>query len=122
MEESPDQTVRDSVVFSMANMKDFEALQFIVNSPDIDEILKMGAIDRNYALLRDVLLQQPSAQDVKFISNCMEILPIQELREPLLAAKSKVPALFDTQSEQQFSRAIQKIDREGIAANPKWEE
>lgn len=75
----------------MQMLSDLEALRMVVQHPKVDNIMKKGMIDNNYYLLEEVLLNDPTPQDVEFTVTCMELLPIKDLYMPLKTAIEAMP-------------------------------
>ena len=115
--ESTSQIVKDSAMYSLAELSDLDAFKSIINS-DADKDLKVYAIDVNYKFI-DQLLDNTSLSnnDLTFVLECMTILPINN-------AKSKLEAINKNVSykdlSKQLNEVIKLIELNGMDANNKW--
>ncbi|MBO5321993.1 MAG: hypothetical protein J6B22_05245 [Clostridia bacterium] len=78
-----DDKLKDSAVFSLMNIRDYDAVKAIILDPTIDEELKVACVSRNPKTFIDVINGNPTKEDVEFILDCMEIYPLKELAEPM---------------------------------------
>lgn len=90
-----DQKVKDSIVYAMQMLGDLEALRMVVHHPHVDDVMKKGMIDNNSYLLEELLRNQPDQQDVAFVVECMELLPVKDLYGPLKSAIEAMPQALD---------------------------
>ena len=118
---SNDPVMKDAMIFSLANANDIDALEFIINCPKVDNIMKITSVERNYAVLRDLLNNEPTVENIDFVVDCMKILPINQLEKPLLDAKTKISAKLSLSMDKEFKDVIQEISNNGVDANYKWE-
>lgn len=113
---SENATLKDSIVGSLMLMGDYDALQMIVNSADVDEIMKSGTIDGNYYVLEEILQNQPTKADIDFTVKCMEILPVADLYEPLETAISAFPQQLSAGELSEYTTVLDKIRADGVPA------
>ena len=78
-----DDKLKDAAVFSLMNIRDYDAVKAIILDPTIDEELKVACVSRNPKTFIDVINGNPTKEDVEFILDCMEIYPLKELAEPM---------------------------------------
>ena len=78
-----DDKLKDAAVFSLMNIRDYDAVKAIILDPTIDEELKVACVCRNPQTFIDVINGNPTKEDVEFILDCMEISPLKELAEPM---------------------------------------
>ena len=117
LENEPSQTLKDSVVYDMQLLGDWDALQMIVESPDVDQIMKKAIIDNNYFLLEEALLApEPQAEQLRFAVDCMEILPIKDLHDPLEAALAAQPQAFSADEAEDLTALLDSMLEEGVNA------
>ncbi len=117
LESEPSQTLKDSVIYDMQLLGDWDALQMIVESPDVDQIMKKAIIDNNYYLLEEALLApEPQAEDIRFAVDCMKILPIQDLHDPLEAALAAQPQAFSADEAEDLPALLDSMSEEGVKA------
>ena len=117
LENEPSQTLKDAVVYDMQLLGDWDALQMIVESPDVDQIMKKAIIDNNYYLLEEALLApEPQAKDIRFAVDCMKILPIQDLHDPLEAALAAQPQVFSADEAEDLPALLDSMLEEGVKA------
>ena len=118
-EENPQDTIlRDSSTFALSALRDYSAVEAIVNSPVLDRISKVAAVNENFMTLWDVLKESPSEQDIAFVITCMEIHPIKDLADDLERALETVK---DRAVQSRGHAVVEKMrGPEGIEANDKW--
>ncbi len=113
-----DEKLKDTTVFSLINMLDYEAVKTVINNPNIDFDLKITCISRNYKTLADVIENNPTKDDVEFIISAMEIAPIKDLapviEENLLSNKN-----FNSEK---LNNIIVSIEKNGFNADKKYAE
>lgn len=78
-----DGKLKDAAVFSLMNIRDYDAVKAIILDPTIDEELKVACVCRNTKTFIDVINNNPTKEDVEFILDCMEIAPLKDLAEPM---------------------------------------
>ena len=81
--ESQDSVFRDSIIFSLIDMQDFNAVKEVVNHPEVDDMLKRTCIDRNLRPLIKAVRSNPTKEDVEFIQTAMEIFPLKEMTDEM---------------------------------------
>lgn len=117
LENEPSQTLKDSVVYDMQLLGDWDALQMIVESPDVDQIMKKAIIDNNYFLLEEALLApELQAEEIRFVVDCMEILPIKDLHDPLETALAAQPQAFSEEETENLPALLDSMLEEGVNA------
>lgn len=108
--------LKDSIVGLLMLIGDYDALQMIVHNLGVDNIMRAGIIDGNYYVLEQVLQARPAKEDVIFAVQCMGILPIKDLYEPLKTAIAALPAAFSADESREFADVLQKMMDEGVPA------
>lgn len=78
-DETQDAVLKDAIVFSLMNMRDFGAVKAIVNKSDIDIEMKKTCISRNVSVIGTILRNNPSQEDFDFVLSALDLLPIYEL-------------------------------------------
>ncbi len=72
-------------------------------------------IDNNYYLLEEILLNDPTPQDVEFAVTCMELLPIKNLYTPLKTAMEAMPQKYSA-AKAHWETLLQTMQKEGVEA------
>jgi hypothetical protein len=107
---SDDEIMKDTIIFSLANLVDFRAISYIVNSDTVDNALKISCIDRNYKSLSAKLESGPTEDTLSVIYTAMSIYPITELIDE-----------YNSHIEQLGQDNWQTIDvQESYPVNSKW--
>lgn len=78
-DETQDEVLKDAIVFSLMNMRDFNAIKAVVGKNDIDNEMKKTCISRNTSVLGEVLRNDPTKEDFDFVLSAIELLPVYEL-------------------------------------------
>ena len=114
-EASYDNVFKDTMIFSLSEMKDYEAIKAIILDDSVE--LKMFCIDQNYSTLKKMFENNadPSEEDIDVLIKAMGICPLVELR-PLLENISPK----SSQQKNELADVLSKIDQDGIHANEKW--
>lgn len=74
---------RATIVFALSDLYNEEALRFIINEDTIENSLKTFCIDQNYLVLKEMLLNNPSTDDIQFVISCCNIYPIDQVLQTL---------------------------------------
>ncbi|MBQ6934154.1 MAG: hypothetical protein IJN37_07185 [Clostridia bacterium] len=117
------QTTKDSVVFALADMRTIEEMEYILHHSKIDDIMKKTTVDRNYNTLIEMLESNPTAEQIEFAIECMELRPINEVALPLgnaIASKRQLVYANSTITQNRISSVFAKIENQGEPANPAW--
>lgn len=77
--ESSDQLLRDTIVFSLSDLFNKDALEFIINEDSVSTETKIYCVDQNYLVLINMLQDQPTAENIEFAKICTDIYPIKEI-------------------------------------------
>lgn len=80
---SSDEMTRATIVFALSDLYNEEALRFIINEDTIENSLKTFCIDQNYLVLKEMLLNNPSTDDIQFVISCCNIYPIDQVLQTL---------------------------------------
>lgn len=107
--------LKDTLVFSLINMLDFNAVKAVIKNTEIDYSLKITCISRNYYTFVDVINNNPSYEDVEFIVSAMEIAPIKELTDIF---KNKLLSNSSFNSER-LRNIINTMESSGFSADLK---
>ena len=78
-----------TVIFALSDLYNEEALRFIVEESGVDSGLKLFCIDQNYLVLKEMLENNPTADDIQFAVTCCNIYPVDEV---VTALKVAAPA------------------------------
>lgn len=119
LQNSDSPTLKDSVVFSLADTQTTQAVDYIIHNEAIDDIMKKTTVDRNYETLMNLLDDTANIEEIQLVTDCMEIWPMKDLAEPLTEVLSNLPATYSAE----VNAAVQVLDliaNEGIESNPKW--
>lgn len=89
-EQTSSQELKDTSIFSLAEIRDIDAVRSILNNESIDFELKVYTIDFNFKVLEE-LLNQPeiSDDDIDLIIRSMEIHPILDFKDKIADLKNK---------------------------------
>lgn len=112
-----DSLLKDSSAFALSDLRDKESIIEIVKNDSIDRELKVFAIDQNFMTLNEILLNNPSAENIEVVVKAMEIMPIQDLIESLEKVKNNIN---DKDLENRCDNVLSKMKSEGRKANIKW--
>lgn len=74
------------MIFALSDLYNEEALRFIVEESGVDSGLKLFCIDQNYLVLKEMLENNPTADDIQFAVTCCNIYPVDEVVTALKAA------------------------------------
>lgn len=111
-----DEVFQDTMIFSLSEMFDMDAIKSIVLNDMIDRDVKIFCIDQNYQTLVKIITDNPSKADMDVLIKAMDLFPIKEMA-PLM--KDKVDSTSSTQQQQLIS-VISKIESQGRPATQKW--
>lgn len=106
-----DETLLNTVVFSLADMRYSKAVYSIINNLYVEETIKKFCIEQNYQTFIDVLQNNPSDYDIRMAVNAMKIYPVDKSVEALKTA-------IDSKEEKYNIDEI--LSLEAIPANEKW--
>jgi hypothetical protein len=115
--ETGSSVTKDSSVFALSDMRDSNAITYILSNESIDRELKVFAIDQNANTLKKMISGNPSENDVRIAVDAMEILPLNDLLDELKAVQEK---LEDPALKIRCEKAIAEIQQNGVDANQKW--
>ena len=116
--ESKDDVVKDTMIFSLSNMMDPDAIMQIIENNSIDNDAKIFCIDQNYSTFVTMLNGTPTVDEINALICAMDIYPIKDLY-PMLESKSN---FVTAEQKNNFDRVMRKMQTEGNPANPKWQE
>ncbi len=74
-----DKQLKNAVAFGLMNMRDFEAVKFLLTDESVDEALKVACISRNPKTFIDKLNANPTAEEIELIISSMEKVPLKEV-------------------------------------------
>lgn len=117
MNTSKDDVLNDSAFFAISNTRTEESISRIVNDDSIDRELKVFAIDQNYYILNEMLLNDPSVENITTVVKAMEIYPVIELSETL---EQIIPNVKDSWLLDSIQKVIKEIEENGVKGNYKW--
>ncbi|MCM3134874.1 hypothetical protein M3629_19015 [Paenibacillus polysaccharolyticus] len=118
MKSSNDEVLKDSAVFAISEVGSQNAITQIINSDLIEKELKAFAIDQNFIVLKEMLTENPTKEDIEIVVSALEILPITDLVEPLTEL---IPHIGDVELKKRIDKVIVLAKEEGISANHKWD-
>lgn len=109
--------LKDKIVYSLANMQDFDVFSYIIKNDDIDDALKVSSIERNVQLLVNKTRSNLSSDELECIITAMEIHPILDIGKAL--EKSIENGNIVTRSD--ISSTIQHIENHGVEGVYKYD-
>ena len=115
-EKATDNVFGDAMIFSLMDINHIKAVTAIITHSGIDEVLKSSCVAKNYQTFLKLLETDISDENLKCIIKAMEIAPIKEIGA-VLKEKDLSGNLYDHDS---FNVVIEKIEKNGTAANQKW--
>jgi hypothetical protein len=124
-----DDKLQDCAVFALSDMTDSDAITAIIKNNNMDESLKVYAVDQNYNTLLEMANSTNSDQEIDVICDAVKIYPLKGLKNSLSEIKSKVSSNqlsglkngeLVTQTITKIDTAIALIEKEGADSNPKW--
>jgi len=83
-----DELVRDNAIYALSKMRSDELLEYILDNEDIDNSLKISAVDRNLKRLAKLAQEFTSEHELELVLKAMNVLPILEIGELLLNNKN----------------------------------
>lgn len=110
----------NNAAYALGNLGDVEAIKEVINSSNVEYLVKVYVIDQNYKVLLNQLNNSPNSETLKLVSNAMQILPIKEFYQPLkdIIASNKI----DNETLiKECKNVLQIIADEGVNANTKWD-
>lgn len=109
--------IKDSAFFALSEVGSKEIISTILRSDFIDRELKVFAVDQNFMVLKDMLLNDPAVADIEAVVTAMELLPIRDLIDPLTEAMKHIK---DDDLIKRSEAAIKAMKENGIDGNHKW--
>ena len=86
-----DEQLKNAVIFGLMNMRDFEAVKFLLEDDSVSEAYKVACISRNPKTFVDKLKANPTDEEIELIIGAMEKVPLKEvataMREALQGTK-----------------------------------
>jgi hypothetical protein len=125
-----DDKLQDCAVFALSDMTDSDAITAIIKNNNVDESLKVYAIDQNYNTLLEMAKLVNSDQETDVICDAVKIYPLKGLKNSLSEIKSKVSSnqISGLKNDELVTQVITKIDtaialieKEGADSNQKWD-
>jgi hypothetical protein len=110
------QTLAETAFFSLSDLMSENGIFTILDS-HIELQSKSYAVDQNYSVLKDVLANDPSEQEIKLVLKAMKIYPIRDLIEELEAA---IVEVSDPELKAEAKIVLEDMKENGHAANLKW--
>ena len=90
--ENTDDTVfKDTIAFSLINMRSFDAVKAVFNHNNIDNDLKHACVARNSGVFIDTLKNNPTKEDFDFIISALKFFPINNVASALQEAINENP-------------------------------
>jgi hypothetical protein len=123
--------LQDCAIFALSDMTDSDAIAAIVKDNNMDESLKVYAIDQNLNTLLEMAKSVDSEQEIDTVCDAMKIYPLKALRNSLSEIRAKVSSkrIIGLENGEMVTKVIGKIDaaiamidNEGTDANPKWDD
>lgn len=110
LQNDPSLALKNTVLYELQTIQSLDALKMVVSHPDVSQIDKQVMIANNYCPLEQALLApDPSAEDIRFAVDCMEILPIKNLHDPLKAVLSPAEA-------EELAPLLETMEKKGVTA------
>ncbi|EGG33990.1 hypothetical protein [Paenibacillus sp. HGF5] len=109
--------LKDSAFFATSDLRSKEAILTILKQSNVDRELIVYAIDQNFYVLNEILLNDPSLEEIELIINAMEMHPITDLYDSLNTVISNVK---DDNLRERGEKALAHIKEEGTKGNHKW--
>ena len=121
---SIDSTFKDSMIFSLMNIYNINAVKAIIMHSQVDSLLKKTCVKRNYITFKATLEKELSEDTIRCIIYSMEIEPIKGLAEDF---ENKILVLnkYNTTELKELVQVMKKggisIKDEEIMLQPKYE-
>lgn len=106
--------MKDSAFFATSDLRSKEAILTILKQSNVDRELIVYAIDQNFDVLNEILLNNPSLEEIELIINAMEMHPITDLYDSLNTVISTVE---DDNLRERGEKALTHIKEEGTKGN-----
>ncbi|MFN7253431.1 MAG: hypothetical protein ACK4M9_22060 [Anaerobacillus sp.] len=110
------QTLAETAFFSLSDLMSENGIFTILDS-HLELQSKSYAVDQNYSVLKDVLVNDPSEQQLRLVLKAMKIYPIRDLVEDLEAA---IVEVSDLELTEEAEIVLENMKENGQAANLKW--
>lgn len=81
-----DTVLKDTIAFSLINMRSLDAVKAVFNHNEIDYDLKHACVARNSGVFIDTLKNNPTKEDFDFIVSALKFLPINNVASALQEA------------------------------------
>lgn len=108
--------LKDQIIYALAEIGKFSEYQKILYAEDIDDLVKISAIERNMNALRIAAEKADNLDELQVVIDSMKIYPINEIGDALKEFSSIHP-----ESEAELQGIIQFIEAEGINGGFKYE-
>jgi len=97
------------VIFALSDALNEETITYIVESDLIDPNTKISCVDQNMVILKGMLEETPTPEKISVVLKAMEIMPLNDLREPL----ERLIATVDSEMEEAIWVTLENIDKNG---------
>ena len=113
---SDDEIYKDTMLFALADMHNFNAVKVVLQANEIDYQFKRTLINKNYETIAAVLENDPTIDDVEIVIIAMGIRPINEIA-PLLKRNRMI---LSEDKRNELDDIIKYIENNGENANNKY--
>jgi hypothetical protein len=117
MQDSTDKQASYTALFSMSDLKSKEGILLIINDKGISNEDKVGAIDQNFMVLKEILQNNPSEAEFSAVLTAMKIFPINDL---IVDIENAAGSIKDKKLVIEAESVVTFIEQNGTNANYKW--
>lgn len=94
-ETSEDLQMKETAIFALCDLQNIDAVKFIVNESSIDHYIKAGCVNQNYLVIKEMLLNNPTKENIDFAIQCEKIYAVDEVVDLLKTMVKKDKLVFD---------------------------
>lgn len=114
---SNDAKLRDAAFFAISDLRIKESITNILKNNLIDRELKVYAVDQHFEVLNEMLINQPTEEEIETVVEAMELLPISDLIVPLEEASKRIE---NADLKQRCEEVLAFMKTNGVSGNKKW--
>ncbi|CCQ93689.1 conserved exported hypothetical protein [[Clostridium] ultunense Esp] len=114
---SNDTKLRDAAFFAISDLRIKESIKNILKNDLIDRELKVYAVDQHFEVLNEMLINQPTEEEIETVVEAMELLPISDLIVPLEESSKRIE---NADLKQRCEEVLAFMKTNGVSGNKKW--